>query len=79
MYVVRPSKIEVDAWAALLAGNGFDSNSANRWNWDTLYRYMKKAEHFTPPTQAALSVANVKYDENSYGKSGPLQISYPAM
>ena len=79
LYTVRPSKIEVDAWAELLAENGIDSTSASRWNWDTLYRYMQKAERFTPPSQTILSVAKINYNESSYGKTGPLQISYPAV
>ena len=44
MYLIRPSKPEVDMWAQLLSGDGGNSSTASRWGWDNLYTYMKKAE-----------------------------------
>jgi choline dehydrogenase len=79
MYVVRPAKTEVDVWAELMAGDGGDATAASRWNWDNLYKYMMKAEFFTPPTKSVLGVVDIKYNQSTYGNSGPLQISYPAV
>ncbi|KAI0348729.1 hypothetical protein OH77DRAFT_1382974, partial [Trametes cingulata] len=45
MYTVRPSKIEVDAWAGLIGGEG-----SSKWNWDALFANMKDSETFTPPS-----------------------------
>ncbi|KAF9522776.1 hypothetical protein CPB83DRAFT_800200 [Crepidotus variabilis] len=79
MYLVRPSKVEVDAWASLLAGDGGDPTTASRWGWDNLYNYMKKAEQFTPPTSNLAKVVNVTYDASFYGASGPMKVTYPAV
>ncbi|KAK1232535.1 hypothetical protein PQX77_004328 [Marasmius sp. AFHP31] len=70
MYMVRPSKIEVDAWADL-------SGDASRWNWDSLYAAMKKSESFTPPNNDLRAIAKPQWDESSHGTDGPIHTSYP--
>ncbi|KAF9523934.1 alcohol oxidase [Crepidotus variabilis] len=79
MYLVRPSKTEMDTWQELLAGDGGDSSTASRWGWDNLYKYMKKAETFTPPADSLKSVVNITVDASLHGSNGPMQISYPAI
>ncbi|KAI0637465.1 GMC oxidoreductase [Trametes polyzona] len=71
MYTVRPSKIEVDAWAGLI-----DSGS-DKWNWDALFTNMKESEKFTPPSSDVQATGNIKYDAASRGTSGPVHATYP--
>ncbi|KAI0053551.1 GMC oxidoreductase [Auriscalpium vulgare] len=71
MYSVRPSQIEVDAWASL-AAPGNDTV----WGWDTLFAGMKKSETFVPPGDA-VQAADIQFGTGSHGSSGPLYASYP--
>jgi hypothetical protein len=77
MYIVRPNSAEISAWHDLIAE---DSNKAyaDSWTWNSLFESMKKSESFTPPIQAALDTAGMKYDANSHGSSGPLHTTFPA-
>ncbi|OBZ73613.1 Pyranose dehydrogenase 1 [Grifola frondosa] len=70
MYNVRPSQVEVDAWANMIDGG-------DKWNWDSMLAAMKKSETFTPPTDLVKAEANILYDASSHGTSGPLHVSYP--
>ena len=40
MYAVRPSKIEVDAWAGMVSGG-------DKWNWNSMFAEMKKSRPST--------------------------------
>ncbi|KAG6876435.1 hypothetical protein C0993_003165 [Termitomyces sp. T159_Od127] len=73
MYYVRPSRIEVDAWNAML---GSPSNSTS-WNWDTFLSMWKKSEAFDPPSSDVQSMANIQYNAESYGSTGNIHVSYP--
>lgn len=78
MYLVRPSKTELDAWRDIIAPQG-DFTAASNWNWDSMYGYMKKAENFTAPGAAASSIVNISYDASTHGSGGPMQVSYPGL
>jgi hypothetical protein len=75
MYLIRPSEIEVNAWAGLMMED--DEGSAEAWQWETFYEYMKKSETFTPPS-SGLGV-DFKWSSETYGTNGPMQASYPAL
>lgn len=70
MYMVRPSKLEVDAWAAMVDGG-------DKWNWNSLFASMKKSEDFTAPSDDVKQAGNIQYDPSSHGTTGPLHVSYP--
>ncbi|EKM50834.1 uncharacterized protein PHACADRAFT_264347 [Phanerochaete carnosa HHB-10118-sp] len=70
MYAVRPSKLEVDAWGAMIPGG-------DKWNWNSLFANMKKSENFTAPSQEIQQEGNIMYDPSSHGTSGPVHVSYP--
>jgi choline dehydrogenase-like flavoprotein len=73
MFVVRPSEIEVNAWAELMVEA--DGDAAKEWEWETFYEYMKKSETFTPPAQEV----NFGWSNTTFGTSGPMQVSYPPL
>lgn len=70
LYAVRPSKLEVDAWAAMIPGGDL-------WNWNSLFANMKKSENFTAPSQEIQQEGNIMYAASSHGTSGPVHVSYP--
>ncbi|PCH36474.1 GMC oxidoreductase [Wolfiporia cocos MD-104 SS10] len=70
MYLVRPSEVEVDAWASMVENGSI-------WSWDNLYDAMKKSETYTPPVTTVDDVAHIEYQNSSHGFSGPLHASYP--
>ncbi|KAJ9120092.1 hypothetical protein QFC22_002990 [Naganishia vaughanmartiniae] len=72
LYLVRPSALEVDAWASLAGPNGTEY-----WGWDSLFAAMKKSERFTPPSSELASEFGIQFNEQSHGTSGPLDYSYP--
>ncbi|KAI0758529.1 hypothetical protein BC629DRAFT_1726530 [Irpex lacteus] len=71
MYMVRPTKTEIDAWAALVPGG------SDKWNWDSLFAGMQTSETFTPPTDAVRKAGNVQFNTVSRGTSGPVHVTYP--
>ncbi|CAM1509017.1 Fc.00g027560.m01.CDS01 [Cosmosporella sp. VM-42] len=64
----RASKDDYDAWAAL--GNP-------GWGWDDLLPFFKKSETFHPPSHSVQEQYDVSHDADNFGRSGPIQISYP--
>ncbi|KAL1648841.1 hypothetical protein SLS58_002021 [Diplodia intermedia] len=66
MTYIRSESVQIDAWEKL--GN-------SGWNWDSLYPYYKKSEHFVPPTpsQAADGAA---YNPEYHGTDGPLDVGW---
>ncbi|UZJ56137.1 hypothetical protein CBS101457_005457 [Exobasidium rhododendri] len=64
----RAAKAEYDAWEEL---------GSVGWNWDNMYKYMKKAEHFTTPSAANAKKLDITPVASDYGTSGPVQVSYP--
>ena len=71
MYAVRPSKIEVDAWASMISGG------SDKWNWNSMFAEMKKSETFTAPSDEVKAEGNIMYDTASHGTQGPVHVSYP--
>ena len=72
MYQVRPSKLEVDAWASMIDGGDL-------WNWDSLFNAMQDSETFTQPTDDVKSEAQILYNASSRGSTGPIHVSYPGL
>lgn len=75
MYLVRPTKLEVNTWQSMISSD--DSAAASNWSWDSFFAALKKSETFTPPTSAIKSTADIQYDASSHGTNGPLHYSYP--
>jgi choline dehydrogenase len=70
MYIVRPSQVEVDAWAKL-------GNASDTLGWDKVYAGMKKSEIFSPPSDDIASTGNIQWDASSHGTSGAVHASWP--
>ncbi|KAF2678706.1 GMC oxidoreductase [Lentithecium fluviatile CBS 122367] len=67
MVYIRGDKAQYDAWEDL--GN-------KGWNWDSVFSYYKKGEHFITPTSA--QIANgATYDASAHGTTGPLDLGFP--
>jgi len=75
LYSVRPSQIELDAWASLSAPG--DDSAQGKWGWQTMLAAMKKSETFVPPSPNVQQTAGIEYDSSSHGSSGPLYSSFP--
>ncbi|KAI0686238.1 GMC oxidoreductase [Earliella scabrosa] len=69
MYHIRPSKIEVDAWASLVSGG-------DKWNWDAMFDVMQESETFTAPSTDIQNTAGIQYSASSRGKNGPIHATY---
>ncbi|KAL7951246.1 GMC oxidoreductase [Trichoderma barbatum] len=63
----RGSKEDYDGWEAL---------GSPGWGWDGLLPYFKKSETFHPPSAATKEKADLRYDPDTFGYSGPIQLSY---
>ena len=70
LYMVRPSKLEVDALSSMIPGG-------DQWNWNSLFANMKKSENFTSPTADIQSAGGIMFDASSHGTTGPVHSSYP--
>ncbi|KAJ6515224.1 hypothetical protein C8R45DRAFT_202843 [Mycena sanguinolenta] len=68
----RGSSAEYDAWNTLQNGEA----GAEDWGWNTMQTYIKKAETFTPMSDANAATMGVTHDINAHGTSGPIQASY---
>ena len=66
MTYIRGDAAQFDAWEKL--GN-------NGWNWDMIYSYMKKVEHFTKP-EAWQIEAGASYNPHYHGTSGDLKTGF---
>lgn len=75
MYSVRPSQIELDAWASLSAPG--DDSAKSKWGWQAMLAAMKKNEIFVPPSTSVQQAANIEYNVSSHGSSGPVYNSFP--
>ena len=72
MYHIRPSKIEVDAWASLVSGG-------DKWNWDAMFDVMQESETFTAPSTDIQNTAGIQYSASSRGKNGPIHATYAGL
>jgi choline dehydrogenase-like flavoprotein len=63
----RASSTEYDQWEVL---------GSKGWNWASLLKYFKKSENVTPGQAILPGVATVPGSSPSYGKNGPIQISF---
>jgi choline dehydrogenase len=66
MTYVRAQKAQIDAWESI--GNP-------GWNWETVFPYYKKAEHFDLPTPAQVAVG-ASYIPGYHDNTGPLHVGY---
>ncbi|KAI0676166.1 GMC oxidoreductase-domain-containing protein [Trametes maxima] len=68
----RGLKEQYDAFSALLEPH----EASVGWNWDNLFKYMKKAEGFSAPNtqQEAKGARSVP---SYHGTKGPVQVAYP--
>ncbi|KDN45610.1 GMC oxidoreductase [Tilletiaria anomala UBC 951] len=64
----RPNKREIDAWEQL---------GSPGWNWDFVYKYIKKAETYTQPDPDKIEAMNFTPVASDYGTSGPIHVSFP--
>ncbi|KAH8810280.1 hypothetical protein DL96DRAFT_1505899 [Flagelloscypha sp. PMI_526] len=68
----RGAAAQYDAWSNLLTSD----EQILGWNWNNLYTYMKKAEHYHPPTES-----NKKLGADGvtswHGTEGPVHASFP--
>ncbi|KIJ28546.1 GMC oxidoreductase [Sphaerobolus stellatus SS14] len=67
MVWTRPGRVEVDAWERL--GNP-------GWNYDSLIKYVKKAENFQMPPNDIIERELLAIDPEGFGKDGPLSLTY---
>lgn len=72
MYHVRPSQVEIDAWAGLIDGG-------DKWKWDNFFQGLQNSETFTPPSSDVQAIAKIEYDASSRGTKGPIHASYPGL
>ncbi|CAE6479891.1 unnamed protein product [Rhizoctonia solani] len=68
----RGHAAQYDAWSDLLTA---DERNLN-WNWDSIFKYMKKSESFSTPDSNQTS-KGAQYTASYHGKSGPLQVAFP--
>ena len=73
MYTVRPSKIEVDAWASLIG------DDTNKWSWAALFDNMKDSETFTAPSSDVQQEGQIVFNAASRGTNGPVHATYPGL
>ncbi|KAK1671888.1 GMC oxidoreductase [Colletotrichum godetiae] len=59
----RAEASQIDAWEQL--GN-------EGWNWDALFPYYLKSEHFQTPESARQVAGRLEYETNVHGEDGPL-------
>ncbi|KAJ7668139.1 hypothetical protein B0H17DRAFT_950122 [Mycena rosella] len=68
----RPSTGEYDAWNTLQN----NATGAEDWGWDSMQASIKKAETFTPMSDANAAAFQVTHDVNAHGTDGPIHSSY---
>ncbi|KAJ7724738.1 hypothetical protein DFH07DRAFT_854638 [Mycena maculata] len=68
----RGSSAEYDAWNTLQN----NTSGAEDWGWDAMQASIKKAETFTPMSDANAATFSVTHDSDAHGTSGPIQASY---
>jgi choline dehydrogenase len=78
LYMVRPSALEVDAWAALAGSSASGSVHADTWTWaGGFFAAMKKSESFHAPTSDIATEGDIEFNPASHGAGGPVSVSYP--
>ena len=73
LYMTRPGKYEINAWADLLG----DMEGADNWSWDSFYAAMTKSENFTGASDAIATEGDIHWNTSTHGLDGPIQASYP--
>ncbi|ETS81521.1 hypothetical protein PFICI_06523 [Pestalotiopsis fici W106-1] len=68
MAYTRTESAQVDAWE--LVGN-------KGWNWNNLFPYYLKSEHFQTPSQAREAAGHLSYEAQDHGYDGPLLTGWP--
>ncbi|CED83784.1 glucose oxidase [Phaffia rhodozyma] len=67
-HYTRGEKAQYDTWGSLIPNS--------TWNWDTAFKYMKKAERIYPPNDDQRA-AGANYNPEYHGTSGPLEVTFP--
>ncbi|KAF7364291.1 Glucose oxidase [Mycena sanguinolenta] len=67
----RGSMAQYDAWTTLLE----ESDADVGWNWNGLFPYMRKSEHFLPPNADQIT-KGAEFDPAVHGSSGPVFSSF---
>ncbi|KAF3008226.1 hypothetical protein E8E14_009712 [Neopestalotiopsis sp. 37M] len=68
MAYTRTESAQVDAWE--LVGN-------KGWNWNSLFPYYLKSEHFQAPSEAREAAGHLSYETEDHGFDGPLLTGWP--
>ncbi|KAJ7682021.1 hypothetical protein DFH06DRAFT_971575 [Mycena polygramma] len=68
----RGSSAEYDAWNTLQNG----ASGAEDWGWNTMQASIKKAETYTPMSDADAATFSVTHDADAHGTNGPIHSSY---
>ncbi|CAG7852449.1 Glucose oxidase; AltName: Full=Beta-D-glucose:oxygen 1-oxido-reductase; AltName: Full=Glucose oxyhydrase; Short=GOD; Flags: Precursor [Serendipita indica DSM 11827] len=68
----RGAAAQYDAWSDLLT----PGERSLGWNWNNLYSYMKKAEHYHPPSAANQQVG-ADGVTSWHGVRGPVNVGFP--
>lgn len=69
MVFIRGDKAQYDAWEEL--GN-------KGWNWNSVFSYYKKGEHFVEPGSAQVA-GGATFDKGAHGYTGPLDMGFPSI
>ncbi|RPA85168.1 alcohol oxidase [Ascobolus immersus RN42] len=64
----RASKRDFEDWATFVGDKG--------WGWESMKKYLNKAETFHPPDANFIQKGNVTYNLADHGRNGPIQASY---
>ncbi|KAI5856405.1 hypothetical protein BZA05DRAFT_416090 [Tricharina praecox] len=69
MVLDRGSRRDYDEWAEYTGDKG--------WGWESMLKYFKKVESFTPPSKELQEQYGLEYDPEAHGYSGHVNSSYP--
>ncbi|KAI5804517.1 hypothetical protein EDC01DRAFT_760865 [Geopyxis carbonaria] len=69
MFFDRGSQSDYNQWAEYTGDDG--------WGWETLLKYFKKAETFTPPPENVRKEFGIEWDPAAHGTDGPVHSTYP--
>ncbi|ORX40851.1 hypothetical protein BD324DRAFT_612310 [Kockovaella imperatae] len=70
LYWCWAAKEEYDAWAEL------NPDGDQTWDWDEMFKYMKKAETFTDAPATTKQTMGMVTEMSNHGTSGPIHIGF---
>lgn len=74
MFFDRGSRFDYDAWDQMQSGS---QETAERWNWDTIFPFFRKSVTFTPPTPAVAAEQGYTWNLSAYGNTTPIYSTFP--